>query len=245
VRPIGPEALRAGDVLLMRSAWRIARLMAWNAECPYSHAALVIDRDRVVEAKPPRVRIEPLRELADPERRIEYVDVLRPYDALGQELDDESRDRVAAIARSWVGVRFATTRLPRLAFETLWCHKLGAPAPALRVEPAARPADAVTCTELVFRVLSSACGLELGARRRVPTPFPGLGPGELLEEWVRWRRERGTNHARLACRRAVARRSTGNVDARRVITTDLWSSPDLRMLGRLRLDARQCRSERR
>jgi hypothetical protein len=105
--------LRTGDVLLMRSAWQVSRWMAWNAECPYSHAALVLDEGRFIEARAPVVAIEPLRELDAPRRRIELVDVWRPFDRRdGAALDANAMQRIVALAGRWVGVPFAARRMP-------------------------------------------------------------------------------------------------------------------------------------
>jgi hypothetical protein len=224
--------LRTGDVLLMRSAWQVSRWMAWNAECPYSHAALVLDEGRFIEARAPVVAIEPLRELDAPRRRIELVDVWRPFDRRdGAALDANAMQRIVALAGRWVGVPFAARRMPRLALGTLARHKLAVH--PIGLHPPEPDEAGVTCTELVYRILDEAIGLELRERLRIRRPAPAFAWRELRDEWRLWREQRRHIPRQRARTPHVAPRRAAK-DPRYVITTDLWSAPGLALVGCLR-----------
>jgi cell wall-associated NlpC family hydrolase len=164
-----PEQLRAGDVLLSQGNVQLSRLMAWNAECPYSHAAIMVTPDRFVEAAPPRVRCRSIDELAQARRRPRFVDVYRPVNPDGSELSTMQRLRIAEHALRWVGWPFARTKMAWLALQTLLQHKVGRANWRL---PAPRHDRGFSCTEFVYRVLREAVDVELVPLRPRPIALP-------------------------------------------------------------------------
>lgn len=215
--------LRAGDVLLSRGDWHLSQWMAWNAECPYSHAAVAVSSNAVVEARAPRVDVRPVEALLreSPAR----VDLFRPCNRDGSDLSDAQRERVVDMALGLRGVPFALPRLPGLAWRTLLDHKLSA-APAAGHGPHAIRHD-LTCCELVYVVLHQSLGFGCGDRRRVRRPRPTLQLRRLLQElsgvMPRPRQQvEVTLHPPQVQSVPVA-----------LITTDLVSSPMLRHVGPL------------
>jgi hypothetical protein len=166
------EQLRCGDVLLSQGNFTLSRLMAWNAECPYSHAAIMVGADCYAEARPPRVRRRPIAELLASRDRLRFVDVWRPVNPDGRELSLQQRRRIAELASRWLDWPFASyTKMGWLALQTLLRNKLGTPQWRL---PAPRDAG-VSCTEFVFRVLRPVLGLQ-PAVDRAAAAGGGAGP---------------------------------------------------------------------
>jgi hypothetical protein len=164
-----PQQLRAGDVLMSQGKVRLSRWMAWNAECPYSHAAIMVTPDRFVEAAPPRVRCRSIDELARGRRGPRFVDVYRPVNPDGTELSAGQRCRIADRALAWVGWPFARAKMAWLATQTLLQHKLGRLHWRL---PAPRHDRGFSCTEFVYRVLREAVDVELVPPRPRPIALP-------------------------------------------------------------------------
>jgi hypothetical protein len=229
---LDPDELRPGDVVLTRARRHLSRLMAWNAECPYSHASLVVSRRRVVDAYPPYVRLRPLRALLA--EALDVADVYRPVAAWRRPLPRADRRRIVRTALACLGRPYAGLRLPGLAVRTLLQHKLGW---ALAAR-APRAAGAMICTEVVYRALRSGLPLQLGDRRRQRQSFPRLHWRHLWREmlgfWRDWCR-----HPDRPLREAALRGlpPIRDIDAGSLITTDLCSSPSLRLLGRIRCSA--------
>ena len=226
---LDPDELRPGDVLLTRAQRQLSRLMAWNAECPYSHASLVVSRRRVVDAYPPSVRLRPLRALLA--EALDVADVYRPVEAWRRPLPPERRRRIVRAALACLGRPYDGLRLPGLAVRTLLQHKLGW-SPGTR---SPRDVDAVICTELVYRALRSGIAICFGDRQRRRQPFPRLDLRRMWRELLGfcrdWRRGRYDPPPRTTTRPLPP--PGADVDAGCLLTTDLCSSPSLRLLGRL------------
>lgn len=201
------EQLRCGDVLLSQGRFQLSRWMAWNAGCPYSHAALVLDGGGYVEARPPQVRWRPLTDLVAWRARLRFVDVWRPLNPDGTELSGPQRSQLARLAGRWLGWPFAGNRkMAWLALQTLLRPAGGAPRWRLPVPPD----GGVSCTEFVYRMLRSILPLRI-----VPGQAAGMA-GEAL---------------------AAPGRSPLELDPRAVITSDLCGDGALRFCGRLELAA--------
>jgi len=167
------EELRAGDVLLSQGRGWLSRLMAWNAECPYSHAALVLGDGTLIEAMPPRVRRRPVTAMFAPRCQPRLVDVWRPVNRDGSELSDAQRTRIASAAVRWLGWPFAGLKMAWLAVQTLLRHKLRVRRWSL---PAPRHDRGLSCTEYVCRVLHEAIGF---APARPALGAPGASCGAI------------------------------------------------------------------
>lgn len=201
------EQLRCGDVLLSQGRFQLSRMMAWNAGCPYSHAALVLDRGGYVEARPPRVRWRPLTDLVAWRGRLRFVDVWRPLNPDGSELSGSQRSHLARLAARWLGWPFAgNRRMAWLALQTLLRHPAGAPRWQLPVPPD----GGVSCTEFVYRLLRTVLPLRIVAGPAVAATVdsPGMPAGSPVE-----------------------------LDPRAVITSDLCGHGALHLCGRLELAA--------
>jgi hypothetical protein len=159
------EQLCCGDLLLSQGNFQLSRMMAWNAECPYSHAAIMVAPDAFAEARPPRVQRRPVTDLLAARQRLRFVDVWRPLNPDGSELSPTQRRRIAEVAGQWLDWPFASyAKMGWLALQTLVRHKLGAAHWRL---PAPRDAG-VSCTEFVCRVLQQVLPLRLVPRVRDP-----------------------------------------------------------------------------
>ena len=201
------EELRCGDVLLSQGRVQLSRWMAWNAGCPYSHAALVLDGGGYVEARPPRIRRRPLTDLVAWRERLRFVDVWRPLNPDGSELSGTQRSQLARLAGRWLGWPFAgNRRMAWLALQTLLRHPGGAPRWRLPVPPD----GGVSCTEFVYRMLRAVLPLRIVA---------GQGGDSTIESPA------ATDAERL------------ELDPRAVITSDLCGHGALRFCGRLELAA--------
>ncbi|HZF98667.1 MAG TPA: hypothetical protein VEY92_10595 [Pseudoxanthomonas sp.] len=210
-------------MLLSRAALMLSDWMAWNAECPYSHAALAVAPDVVLEARMPQVALRSLESVLDeaPAR----IDLYRPLNPDGSELSQAQQARLLRTGLRLLGVPFALGRMPGLAWRTLLRHKL-----RRRRSPTPQgllAASDLSCCELVYLVLRETCGFRIAERSGRVRPRPALRAKTLLREYRKsvqscktsWR-SRG-NHGRvhqLPCD---------------LITTDLVSSPALRYVGTL------------
>lgn len=73
-----PQDLEPGDVLLHMGCSELSRLIAWVGDSHYSHAAVVFDEDRLIEAAAGGVRHASLAERAGMVDDFRYIDVFRP-----------------------------------------------------------------------------------------------------------------------------------------------------------------------
>lgn len=229
---VAPGALQSGDVLLSRGCSQVSHLMAWNAECPYSHAAIVANREVVIEAVATGVRCRRLPMFATDAAPLDFttrpdagrpqyaVDVYRAVGDDGRELGRAAGRRIGLCARQWLGAPFAHERMLTLALSTLLRHKVGLAGPRRRIR-----AWRLTCVELVYLALHESVGFPLQPRSRRPTPLPPLDVRGLVAELRSYRSGRSIGE-RLP--------TPADVPAG-LITTDLCSSRRLRRLGRLEL----------
>lgn len=178
------SAVRAGDVLLMRSAGDFSTLVAWLGESAYSHAALAVGDGRLVEAITGGVSETVLGELID-DGGIERIDAYRPsaYDGSPFSVADEAA--IAARARHYLGKPFATSRLFMLGVFAAMRDKSEIRSRLLRRLLnrvfdrifAGGEGNELICSELVYRSLRECEVLPGGRLRpvileRIPNPTP-------------------------------------------------------------------------
>ncbi len=157
-RTLTVDDLQPGDLLMSMARTELAKLIAWVGDTRYSHAAVVLSKDDLIEATPPRVRLFPLAQRADQGNRLHYLDVWRPTMLHGRPLAPDDLQALQAAGRDFLGRDYATGMLPYIAI-----------AGAIRTKTPADPAvcwilkrivdyvmtdDAATliCTELAYRV---------------------------------------------------------------------------------------------
>ncbi|MHA6203121.1 hypothetical protein ACXU4B_01690 [Dyella soli] len=75
---LNPQDLVPGDVLLHMGRGELSRLIAWVGDSSYSHAAVVFDDTRLIEAAASGVRHAPLAQRATMVADFHYIDVFRP-----------------------------------------------------------------------------------------------------------------------------------------------------------------------
>lgn len=107
-------ALQSGDILLMLSRGELSRLIAWFGDCAYSHAALLVDADTLLEASAHGVRTFPLADRLADTAEVVFVDAFRPLAGDGSALSDDDRALVVAHARSLLGTPYPLDRLALL-----------------------------------------------------------------------------------------------------------------------------------
>lgn len=186
--PTVPDPLaKAGDVLLSRGRSCLSEWMAWNARCAYSHAAILLAPDVVLEAIPPAAQLRPLSAVRVDRHAV--LDLYRPLDANGEALHDSDMAAAVGIGLRLVGTPFATGRMAGLAARTLLSRRWD----GVRRTPDARAhVRDLNCCELVYLVLHGACGLELGMRRPDDQARPPLDWARLLRDWRATRARRGS-----------------------------------------------------
>jgi len=220
---------KAGDVLLSRGRSCLSEWMAWNARCAYSHAAILLAPDLVLEALPPAAHLRRLSAVrAD---RHAVLDLYRPLDANGQELNDGDIAAAVRIGLRLVGTPFATGRMAGLAVRTLLSRRWD----GIRRTPDARvDVRDLNCCELVYLVLHDACGLELGMRRPDDQARPALDWARLLRDWRATRAQRNSApHGALSTAASPAAPGASHAVPRSLTTADLAGNARLRYVRSL------------
>jgi hypothetical protein len=217
---------RPGDVVLSRSGMALSEWMAWNAECAYSHAALAVAPDVVLEARMPQVALRSLGSMLD--EAPAQADLYRPLNPDGSELTHAQQARVLRTGLRLLGMPFALGRMPGLAWRTLLRHKLWPGRRSATTPRGVLDASDLSCCELVYLVLREGCGFGLAGRSGRVRPRPPLRAARLLREY-----RQVAPGARLNPRRLPASRGRVHRLPSDLITTDLVSSPALRYVGTL------------
>ena len=123
-RANGDIALQTGDVLLMLGHGEISKLIAWCSDSLYSHAAIVADRDELIEAAPAGVRRRSLSQRCRDADNYYFIDAFRPLAANGDTLTDADRAAVLRKAGSLVGTKYPLDILATIGFVTAMRGKI-------------------------------------------------------------------------------------------------------------------------
>ena len=214
---------QAGDVILSRGVSHMSEWMAWNARCPYSHAAIVLTPTVVLEAAAPAARLRPLSTIMS--ERHAALDLYRPGNADGGEPDEQQIEAAVDIGLRLVGTPFAMTRLPALALRTLSSRRFDG---IVRAPDTHVAVHDLNCCELVYLVLQDAFGFVVGMRTPRDQPRPALDVSRFLEDW---RTARGKADNRPTISTPIP--GPAHRVPRDLTTSDLAGNARLRYIGSL------------
>jgi hypothetical protein len=105
---------KAGDVLLMMSTDELSKLIAWFGDCQYSHSALMVSEDMLMESISAGITETKLMDLKQPDFNIKYVDVYRSLDCNGHCFSDSQKLAILASARQFIGIPFEFGKLVQI-----------------------------------------------------------------------------------------------------------------------------------
>ncbi|MDE2104757.1 MAG: hypothetical protein KGL39_46400 [Patescibacteria group bacterium] len=112
-------------ILLHRGTGLVSRLIRWQTRSAYSHAGLLMDDGRVVEAWWPRVRLTPCIGAGHP--RCERIDVFvfaDPLTALENRIMEMSARKLVGRPYDWQSVARFLTRERSVENRRLFCSEL-------------------------------------------------------------------------------------------------------------------------
>lgn len=192
-RPLTPNDLLPGDVLLHMGAGELSKLIAWVGDSRYSHAALVVRGGELIEAAASGVRHARLADRTRLVRAFRWIDVYRPLRPSAG--DAAGVDAVLHAADAYLGRPYPMTSLLLLGVTCAVRNKL-TDDPDLRV--ALRMAldlvvrndtDKVVCSELVYRAFDEAATrpphalrLPVETRAAPHRPMPAIDVEALIAE---------------------------------------------------------------
>jgi len=190
-----PQTVRPGDVLLHMGDGEISKLIAWACDSSYSHSALVLDSENLIEAISSGVKISPLApRLIDSE---EYS-LLTAWRFGGPEggLSAEQLTALQDSARSFIGATYPLNQLFELGVICALRSKLDWPEPLkwlLRValdQVVHSDPTQMVCSEFVYCSFADAKTQPPGALRPIidvvkttPLPFPDIDWLALIKEY--------------------------------------------------------------
>src|SRR5215469_9490855 len=156
-----PHDLEAGDVLLHMGRGELSRLIAWVGDSAYSHAAVVFDDDRLIEAAASGVRYAPRSARAGMTENFHYIDVFRP-----NRLQRHDREAMVSLLQGalnpYLGRPYPMTSLFTLGIVCAVRNKIPGSRDLRRVVRMAldlvieNDPDKVVCSELVYRGFDEA-----------------------------------------------------------------------------------------
>lgn len=245
-----PLDLHPGDVLLHMGKGEISKLIAWASNSRYSHAALVLDSDSLIEATASGVRIKALAPRLVERDEFVLIDGWRFKDGKGS-LSTDHLGALQARARSFLGAPYPLDQLFELGIICALRSKLDWPEPlkwllrvALDRAVQADPSRMV-CSEFVYRSFAEATTEPPGALRPVievvdtpELPFPDIDWLALLKEYEQARHSTplpaaphtaplqlqasGADPEHIALAEEIRRRRQGPVKA----IVDPWPNPE-------------------
>jgi hypothetical protein len=262
---IDPTTLRSGDVLLMRGLGPVSDLIAWFGDSTYSHAALMVDPQTLVEAALPTSRTVPLRTRLAQTDAYAFIDAYRPTRADGIPLTEADRQAIGRAGLALTGIAYPLDGLLQMAMIAALRNRIPADAGLrgllrmlidhlLRFDP-----GHLVCSELVYTALRDA-GLPpaLIISAELDLPLPPIDLVALIEEWraahahtlptaatpaSSSETETAATFAQLRTARGFSAPTplgmppVSNPNPADVLPVDLETSPQLRRLGRLPLAA--------
>jgi hypothetical protein len=188
-----PAQLEPGDILLHMGTGELSKLIAWVGDGLYSHAALVIEGGRLIEAAAAGVRHATLADRTRMTANFRYIDVFRPLRP--GLLDTKGIAAVLAAAEVYLGRPYPMTSLVTLGIACAVRNKVPSD-PDMR--KAIRMAldlviendtSKVVCSELVYRGFDEATTrpahalrLEVIVQPPIRTPLPAIDINALLAE---------------------------------------------------------------
>lgn len=195
--------LLPGDVLLHMGAGELSKLIAWVGDSVYSHAAMVIPGNQLIEAAASGVRHAGLAERARMLANFHYIDVFRPLRPTAR--DTAELAALFSAGDAYLGRPYPMTSLFTLGVICAVRNKLPGDAAlhaALRMalDLVVKNDDSqVVCSELVYRAFDEAATrpphalrLPLTSTPPSPTPLPRIDVVALMTECLDdYRRSRG------------------------------------------------------
>jgi hypothetical protein len=185
--------LQPGDVLLHMGTGELSKLIAWVGDSAYSHAAMVIGGNQLIEAAASGVRHAGLAERTRMLANFHYIDAYRPLRPTAQ--DVRGRDALLAAAEVYLGRPYPMTSLLTLGVICAVRNKTPGGVAMQQVLRMAldlvvhNDASQVVCSELVYRAFDEAATTPAHALRLplttqwvAPTPMPKIDVGTLLAE---------------------------------------------------------------
>jgi hypothetical protein len=102
---------KVGDILLMMSTDELSKLIAWFGDSAYSHSALMVADDLLMESIAQGICETQLEDLMRPDFNIKYVDVFRSLDREGNLFNDSQQIAIRASAHKFIDIPFEFGKL--------------------------------------------------------------------------------------------------------------------------------------
>lgn len=230
-----PDALRPGDVLLMKGIGAVSDLIAWFGDSTYSHAAIVVDDGMLVEAASPRSRRVSVAARLGQGAYYDFVDAFRPTRHDGTPTRPADRTAAVVSAQTLLEVPYALDGLLQMAVFAALRDRIPTHAGVrwiIRVlidHLVEDDPSQMVCSELVYRALDGATTAPEHLLRpkvivsaMLDAPFPTVDWIELWQEFEQARRSSVALAGRVAP--VVPAASTASPDA---LESPTVSDPDL------------------
>ncbi|GAA5176567.1 hypothetical protein GCM10025771_11620 [Niveibacterium umoris] len=189
------SAVRPGDVLLHGGVGPLSDLIAWASNSIYSHAAMALDADTMIEAGATGVITRPMSTRLTDTAHYTLIDVYR-FGPPGAGLNAAQLAALEAKARAFLGTPYPLDKLFELGVVCAVRSQLDWPEPLrwlLRValdHVVESDPNQMVCSEFVYRSYAEADTQPAGALRPVievveqkPAPFPHIDWIALIEEY--------------------------------------------------------------
>jgi hypothetical protein len=189
---------RPGDLLLCMGKSEISKLIAWSADSDYSHAAVVIDPENLIEASLGGVRIISLEAERQLHEHYFFIDTWRSLSTWPHPLTAQNAEALNRIGRHYLNRPYPTSFLPELGIAITVRQKFPED-PAMRyvvrlamdlaIEVLTKDSDTIMCSELAYRMYMEGeyeprnlLRPEIIVTPKSDTPFPEINYYELWKE---------------------------------------------------------------